>query len=153
MTIIAFLKACEICKSERDPDHIVLCDDCDKGFHLDCLSPPLRQVPNTQFYCDRCLLLNGADYGFDEGDTHSLHSFRRRADAFKRQWLEKNPLPVDKGKGKEETSSSNPDDDVWAEQIAIEDHFEREFWRLVESPYETVEIEYGADVNSSKDGA
>ncbi|GAA5911001.1 uncharacterized protein JCM6883_000674 [Sporobolomyces salmoneus] len=145
--------ACEVCKSERDPDHIVLCDDCDKGFHLNCLSPPLRQVPNTQFYCDRCLLLNGADYGFDEGDTHSLFSFRRRADAFKRKWLEKNPLPVDKGKGKEQQSSSNPQEDVWEEQIAIEDHFEREFWRLVESPYETVEIEYGADVNSSKDGA
>ncbi|GAA5991295.1 hypothetical protein JCM5350_005324 [Sporobolomyces pararoseus] len=145
--------ACEICKSERDPDHIVLCDDCDKGFHLNCLSPPLRQVPTTQFYCDRCLLLNGADYGFDEGDTHSLHSFRRRADAFKRHWLEKNPLPVDKGKGKQQLPSSNPEDDVWAEQIAIEDHFEREFWRLVESPFETVEIEYGADVNSSKDGA
>lgn len=144
--------ACEICKSERDPDHIVLCDDCDKGFHLNCLSPPLRQVPTTQFYCDRCLLLNGADYGFDEGDTHSLHSFRRRADAFKRHWLEKNPLPVDKGKA-EGQSPVPQEDDVWAEQIAIEDHFEREFWRLVESPFETVEIEYGADVNSSKDGA
>ncbi|GAA5878392.1 hypothetical protein JCM16303_002757 [Sporobolomyces ruberrimus] len=145
--------ACEVCKSERDPDHIVLCDDCDKGFHLNCLSPPLRQVPTTQFYCDRCLLLNGADYGFDEGDTHSLYSFRRRADAFKRHWLEKNPLPVnDKGKEREQYSS-DPEADVWAEQIAIEDHFEREFWRLVESPFETVEIEYGADVNSSKDGA
>ncbi|GAA6012387.1 hypothetical protein JCM11491_004316 [Sporobolomyces phaffii] len=144
--------ACEVCKSERDPDSIVLCDDCDKGFHLNCLSPPLRQVPTTQFYCDRCLLLNGADYGFDEGDTHSLHSFRRRADAFKRHWLEKNPVPVDKGKGKQQFAS-NPEDDVWAEQLAIEDHFEREFWRLVESPFETVEIEYGADVNSSKDGA
>lgn len=146
-------QACEVCKSERDPDHIVLCDDCDKGFHLNCLSPPLRQVPTTQFYCDRCLLLNGADYGFDEGDTHSLYSFRRRADAFKRHWLEKNPLPVnDKGKEREQYSS-DPEADVWAEQIAIEDHFEREFWRLVESPFETVEIEYGADVNSSKDGA
>ncbi|GAA5941027.1 uncharacterized protein JCM15063_000623 [Sporobolomyces koalae] len=143
--------ACEICGSESDPDHIVLCDDCDKGFHLSCLSPPLRQVPNTQFFCDRCLMLNGADYGFDEGDTHSLHSFRRRADAFKRHWLEKNPLPTEKGKERE--ASGNPEDDVWAEQIAIEDHFEREFWRLVESPFETVEIEYGADVNSSKDGA
>ncbi|GAA6061785.1 hypothetical protein JCM10212_001391 [Sporobolomyces blumeae] len=147
-------EACEICGSESDPDHIVLCDDCDKGFHLSCLSPPLRQVPNTQFYCDRCLMLNGADYGFEEGQTHSLYSFRRRADAFKRKWLENHPLPLDKGKGREGVPPSGGEDvDVWAEQIAIEDHFEREFWRLVESPNETVEVEYGADVNSSKDGA
>ncbi|GAA5948514.1 hypothetical protein JCM21900_002735 [Sporobolomyces salmonicolor] len=144
-------EVCEICNLDHDPDRIVLCDDCDKGFHLGCLSPPLRQVPTSQFYCDTCLLLNGSDYGFEEGQNHSLHSFRRRADAFKRRWLQDHPLPANKGKGKEEDSVA--EDGVWAEQIAIEDHFEREFWRLVESPTETVEVEYGADVNSTKDGA
>lgn len=43
-------------------------------------------------------------------------------------------------------------EDEMLEQVAVEDHFEREFWRLVESQHETVEIEYGADVNSTKDG-
>ena len=29
---------------------------------------------------------------------------------------------------------------------------EREFWRLVSSPFEQVEVEYGADVHTSKYG-
>ena len=29
---------------------------------------------------------------------------------------------------------------------------EREFWRLVQSPNETVEVEYGADVHSTTHG-
>lgn len=98
--------------------------------------------------------MNGAEYGFEEGEDHSLHSFRRRADAFKRQWLKDHPLPDSKGKGREVPSEPAMDVDgaVLAEQIAIEDHFEREFWRLVESQNESVEIEYGADVNHTRDG-
>jgi hypothetical protein len=143
---------------DHDPDKIVLCDGCDRGYHLTCISPPLSEVPTSQFFCDTCLMLNGSDYGFEEGQDHSLHSFRRRADAFKRKWLNDHPMPLNKGKGRETFSASEvPMDtdqqvDVVAEQIAIEDHFEREFWRLVESQHETVEIEYGADVNSTKDG-
>ncbi|GAA5968292.1 hypothetical protein JCM11641_003799 [Rhodosporidiobolus odoratus] len=148
---------CEICSEDQNPDRIVLCDECDKGYHLDCLNPPLKAVPTSQFYCHFCLLNEGADYGFEEGQDHSLHSFRRRADAFKRKWLHDHPLPVDKGKEKADDSEAEPEpepeQDPWTEQIAIEDHFEREFWRLVESPLETVEVEYGADVQSTKDGA
>ncbi|GAA6008954.1 hypothetical protein JCM10207_004039 [Rhodosporidiobolus poonsookiae] len=143
-------EVCEICASDFDPDRIVLCDECDKGYHLNCLNPPLKQVPTSQFYCDVCLYNNGNDYGFEEGQDHSLHSFRRRADAFKRKWLEDHPVPLDKGKAREDPAA--PEQDVWTEQLAIEDHFEREFWRLVESPFETVEVEYGADVQSTKDG-
>lgn len=144
-------QVCEICTRDHDPDKIVLCDGCDRGFHLACLSPPLLEVPRSQFYCKVCLLMEGADYGFEEGHEHSLHSFRRRADAFKRNWLEAHPLPIDEGKGPE-SMREGAELDVMAEQIAIEDHFEREFWRLVESPFEGVEVEYGADVDASKDG-
>lgn len=59
-------------------------------------------------------------------------------------------MPHDKGKGRAMDIESAVDE--LDEQLAIEDHFEREFWRLVESQHETVEVEYGADVNSTKDG-
>ena len=36
--------------------------------------------------------------------------------------------------------------------IVSEDDVETEFWRLTESPYDTVEIEYGADVHSTTHG-
>ncbi|SCV69106.1 BQ2448_2126 [Microbotryum intermedium] len=158
-------EACEICSKDNEPDRIVLCDGCDHGFHLDCLSPPLAEVPKSQFFCETCLLQNGADYGFDEGEEHSLYSFQKRADAFKRKWLLEHPMPKEKVKAKDFApakgyayvnaqgeSVERPPLDEFTEQIAVEDHFEREFWRLVESPHETVEIEYGADVNHTNDG-
>ncbi|SCZ97679.1 BZ3500_MvSof-1268-A1-R1_Chr4-3g07364 [Microbotryum saponariae] len=158
-------EACEICSKHKEPDRIVLCDGCDHGFHLDCLSPPLAEVPKSQFFCEACLLQNGADYGFDEGEEHSLYSFQKRADAFKRKWLLEHPMPKEKARAKDFTPAKGyayvnaqgeavepPPVDEFTEQIAVEDHFEREFWRLVESPHETVEIEYGADVNHTNDG-
>lgn len=36
--------------------------------------------------------------------------------------------------------------------IVNEDDVEREFWRLTESTYDTVEVEYGADVHSTTHG-
>lgn len=37
--------------------------------------------------------------------------------------------------------------------VAIsENDVEKEFWRLVQSPEETVEVEYGADVHSTTHG-
>jgi histone demethylase JARID1 len=37
--------------------------------------------------------------------------------------------------------------------VCVTEHdVEREFWRLVQSPHETVEIEYGADVHSTTHG-
>lgn len=129
----------------------MLCDGCDRGYHLTCLTPPLLEVPTSQFFCDSCLLLNGADYGFEEGEDHSLYSFRRRADAFKRQWLRNHPMPESKGKQRATRDGMSAKEEL-AEQMLIEDHFEREFWRLVEAPNETVEVEYGADVNVTADG-
>ncbi|KAL8293089.1 hypothetical protein RQP46_000783 [Phenoliferia psychrophenolica] len=149
-------EVCEICTMDHDPDEIVLCDGCDRGFHLTCLSPPLAEVPESQFFCDTCLMMNGAEYGFEEGEDHSLFSFRKRADAFKRKWLDDHPLPTFRRKsrsdGDEGDVEMNEQQDVMDEQIAIEDHFEREFWRLVESQHENVEVEYGADVNSTNNG-
>lgn len=144
-------ETCEICAMDHEPDQIVLCDDCERGFHLSCLNPPLAEVPTDTYFCDQCIVMNGYDYGFEEGEDHSLHSFRRRADAFKTKWLETHPLPRDK-QNKSPRAPARTEAEQWAEQLEIEDHFEREFWRLVENPTENVEVEYGADVASTRDG-
>uniref|UniRef100_A0A146L8A2 PHD and RING finger domain-containing protein 1 n=1 Tax=Lygus hesperus TaxID=30085 RepID=A0A146L8A2_LYGHE len=45
---------CEVC-SQHDREHeMLLCDRCEAGYHLDCLTPPLRAVPDGSWFCPRC---------------------------------------------------------------------------------------------------
>ncbi|KAJ3090446.1 hypothetical protein HK102_003698 [Quaeritorhiza haematococci] len=37
---------CEVCGGGEDAEHMLLCDGCNRGHHLYCLTPPLRQIPN-----------------------------------------------------------------------------------------------------------
>lgn len=32
----------------------MFCDRCDRGWHLYCLSPPLKEPPKGQWYCPTC---------------------------------------------------------------------------------------------------
>lgn len=50
------LKSCEFC-FQRDRLHcLLLCDGCDRAFHLFCLVPPLAVVPDADWFCPLCLL-------------------------------------------------------------------------------------------------
>jgi len=46
---------CRICLGMRDFDEMILCDTCDRGFHLYCLNPPLESVPVGDWICPRCI--------------------------------------------------------------------------------------------------
>ncbi|WAR18255.1 BAZ1A-like protein [Mya arenaria] len=45
---------CRICRKKSDPDKILLCDQCDRGHHLYCLKPALKQVPVNEWFCPDC---------------------------------------------------------------------------------------------------
>ncbi|KAJ9533619.1 hypothetical protein QJQ45_026629, partial [Haematococcus lacustris] len=38
--------ACQICASRASHPPMLLCDKCDQGYHITCLTPPLRSVPS-----------------------------------------------------------------------------------------------------------
>lgn len=48
------LTACEICNNSDREECMLLCDGCNRGYHLYCLSPPLAEVPQGSWYCDNC---------------------------------------------------------------------------------------------------
>lgn len=111
-----------------------------------CLDPPLDTIPKEQWFCYTCLSGTGGDYGFDEGEEHSLSSFQARDLEFRRMWFESHP-PDPPTAGKEGVISNR------IGSIDVSEHdVENEFWRLVQSPHETVEVEYGADVHSTTHG-
>lgn len=42
---------CKICYGKANSDTIVLCDDCDEGYHIACLDPPLPCIPSDSEWC------------------------------------------------------------------------------------------------------
>jgi remodeling and spacing factor 1 len=46
--------ACCICSKTDRPESLLLCDDCDDAYHLECLKPALLSVPEGDWYCPLC---------------------------------------------------------------------------------------------------
>lgn len=57
---------CEICGSCDREDRMLLCDGCDLGYHLECLDPPLDDIPEGSWYCDGCTSSDDTDIGIYE---------------------------------------------------------------------------------------
>ncbi|PIN14456.1 Histone-lysine N-methyltransferase [Handroanthus impetiginosus] len=45
---------CEKCGSGQYPAELLLCDKCDRGYHLFCLRPILVAVPKGRWFCPSC---------------------------------------------------------------------------------------------------
>ncbi|KAK8381998.1 hypothetical protein O3P69_015177 [Scylla paramamosain] len=45
---------CEVCHECDREERLLLCDGCDLGYHLECLDPPLDQVPVEEWFCPGC---------------------------------------------------------------------------------------------------
>ncbi|KAK9475800.1 hypothetical protein V1514DRAFT_322780 [Lipomyces japonicus] len=117
---------CEVCGRGDDALSMLLCDGCDSGYHMQCLNPVLKSIPDYDWYCDKCLVGTG-EFGFEEGNVYNLRQFQEKAKNFK--------------------------DHYFGHSVVNEDQVEREFWRLVQSVDDTVEVEYGADIHSTIHGS
>ncbi|XP_036440921.1 tyrosine-protein kinase BAZ1B isoform X3 [Colossoma macropomum] len=46
---------CKVCRKKvGDDDKLILCDECNKAFHLFCLRPALYRVPEGEWLCPAC---------------------------------------------------------------------------------------------------
>ncbi|XP_078076972.1 uncharacterized protein phrf1 isoform X2 [Mustelus asterias] len=52
---------CEVCGRSDREDSLLLCDGCDSGYHLDCLTPALNTVPVEEWFCPECAVNNPTD--------------------------------------------------------------------------------------------
>jgi hypothetical protein len=41
-------KSCHFCGTSENDDQLLFCDDCDRGYHMYCLKPPLKEPPEGQ---------------------------------------------------------------------------------------------------------
>jgi hypothetical protein len=51
--------ACKRCRKASGAARMLLCDGCGAGSHLECLSPPLSEVPDGDWYCGQCAAESG----------------------------------------------------------------------------------------------
>ncbi|XP_044262904.1 remodeling and spacing factor 1-like [Tribolium madens] len=45
---------CQKCGKSDHPEWILLCDNCDNGWHCSCLRPPLLVIPEGDWFCPPC---------------------------------------------------------------------------------------------------
>uniref|UniRef100_A0AAQ4PIT8 PHD and ring finger domains 1 n=1 Tax=Gasterosteus aculeatus aculeatus TaxID=481459 RepID=A0AAQ4PIT8_GASAC len=64
---------CEVCRGSDHEDRLLLCDGCDAGYHMECLTPPLDSVPVEEWFCPGCEATD------DVSDAESLPSTARPA--------------------------------------------------------------------------
>ncbi|KAK9121257.1 hypothetical protein Syun_018874 [Stephania yunnanensis] len=122
-----FDQICEQCNSGLHGEVMLLCDRCDRGWHIYCLSPPLKQVPNGNWYCLECVNSDKDTFGFVLGKQFSLEAFRRRADRAKKKWF--------------------------GSATASRSQIEKKFWQIVEGMAGEVEVIYGNDLDTSLHGS
>jgi len=103
---------------------MLLCDRCNTGWHMYCLSPPLETVPEGNWYCQACVTRQNESFGFSTGAEFSISAFQRHDEDFRKRWF-----------GPHHASASS------------EEEVEEEFWRIVEGPSEPVEVLYGSDLD------
>lgn len=47
-------KTCYICEDAGDPDLMLFCDGCDKGYHMNCHNPQVEEKPVGKWVCSEC---------------------------------------------------------------------------------------------------
>ncbi|KAF9223489.1 hypothetical protein BS17DRAFT_767339 [Gyrodon lividus] len=91
-------KTCEICQEKGDDARILFCDFCDRGWHMDCLLPPLEEEPPGQWHCPRCppleLFLSDRDSTLAQQETLATEGLHH---------VESDP----KGKGREPSEADS----------------------------------------------
>ncbi|CAF3988506.1 unnamed protein product, partial [Rotaria sp. Silwood1] len=47
-------KTCTECGNSENDSELLFCDDCDRGYHMYCCSPPLSKAPEGDWRCKLC---------------------------------------------------------------------------------------------------
>jgi len=48
-------KNCTLCSTSENDDQLLFCDDCDRGYHMYCIVPPMKEAPEGEWSCVICV--------------------------------------------------------------------------------------------------
>lgn len=146
--VINLFESCSICHLHNNSNLLLECDNCGDLYHMTCLTPKLKAIPLSGWYCSICLVGGSGDYGFEQ-DTKkwSLNEFK--------VWINENW--GNGSMGKHWINSIKRNIDFQKQKIKLtdigiaEDEMEGLFWSLISGKVELPEglkIRYGADINN-----
>ena len=73
---------CMHCNQAANTDDLLTCNSCEKGFHMDCLGPPLPGPPEGHWICPMCVPPPNRRRGMNKaGGSHFLTQKRPRKTA------------------------------------------------------------------------
>ncbi|CAE1290987.1 DPF2 [Acanthosepion pharaonis] len=49
------ISSCGLCGTSDNDDQLLFCDDCDRGYHMYCLTPQLSEPPEGSWSCHLCI--------------------------------------------------------------------------------------------------
>lgn len=53
----------EFCRVCKDGGELLCCDTCPSAYHVHCLNPPMKMIPDGEWHCPRCSVSNSSwDY-------------------------------------------------------------------------------------------
>ncbi|KAI0671551.1 hypothetical protein C8Q78DRAFT_1029512 [Trametes maxima] len=47
-------KSCSVCRRKGNEASMLICDFCDRGWHMSCFRPPFREPPEGRWHCPSC---------------------------------------------------------------------------------------------------
>lgn len=126
-------KGCVICNRNTDLSHMLICDGCEREFHMGCLSPPMKKLPQNEWYCTECMKGTDGEYGFEEDfdNIFSLSEFKEDCDTLQDEYYHHHFL------------DESPNLDT----------LEHEFWSLIHGisggKRDEMTVRYGADIHQT----
>ncbi|XP_059488288.1 E3 ubiquitin-protein ligase UHRF1-like [Neocloeon triangulifer] len=46
---------CVVCGDKGEEQSQLMCDECDNSYHTHCLTPPLKKIPENEWFCPKCV--------------------------------------------------------------------------------------------------
>ncbi|CAG2101319.1 unnamed protein product [Medioppia subpectinata] len=65
-------KTCDICHDSKDAANMLVCDLCDKGFHMNCHIPVVQLKPIGKWECNECIDNNTANNVAEKTDVQNI---------------------------------------------------------------------------------
>lgn len=47
----------DVCNACQCPGLLIVCDKCSSNYHQDCLVPPLKDIPEGEWFCPKCVCI------------------------------------------------------------------------------------------------